>query len=43
MIKRLIGRIKTLRLYFVTYSIFKRYKSYYLIDGGGKPEIERKE
>ena len=27
MIKRLIGRIKTLRLYFVIYSIFKRNKS----------------
>jgi hypothetical protein len=27
MIKRLIGKLKTLRLYFVIYSIFKRNKS----------------
>lgn len=74
MIKRLIEKLKTLRLYFVIYSIFKRnksdfyknlledwgkddvygpwtkykkddgklrfYKSYYLIDGGGKPDID---
>lgn len=74
MIKRLIGKLKTLRLYFVIYSIFKRnksdfyknlmrdwgkddvygpwtkykkddgklrfYKSYYLIDGDGEPDID---
>lgn len=74
MIKRLIGKLKTLRLYFVIYSIFKRkksdfykdlmrdwgkddiygpwtkhkkddgklrfYKSYYMIDGGGTPNID---